>query len=301
MCLTQESGRCLALLPDRRPPRARELHPHPASLHFVCDGGIRLGKRQGRKEPKTEPAGCSRAAPPSPPSLLQARCAVGSNLTASLAAHGKSRLREPGCWRHGGSRNLQTEAPFPSSGFKESPPSHEDVRHVSVGGGEKQFSHLTSYSQQITEKKLPNLFSTRPERVSLRWGAGWGTLFWSVSESAARSGGWTEAAGVGAGRMGPQPQKLPFSNQGALPPPFPPGHAASRATLQLPRAETRIYFSKKKKVIQYSGWPLAYNMTCYWFCGWYRDILRLWQSLWARKMTTYIAASIEDSFQVPNR
>lgn len=34
---------------------------------------------------------------------------------------------------------------------------------VSVGGGEKEFSHLTSYPQQITEKKLQNLFSTRPE------------------------------------------------------------------------------------------------------------------------------------------
>lgn len=55
------------------------------------------------------------------------------------------------------------ETPFSSSGFKELPPSRENVRHVSVGGGEKEFSHLTSYPQQITEKKLQNLFSTRPE------------------------------------------------------------------------------------------------------------------------------------------
>lgn len=100
-----------------------------------------------------------------------------------------------------------------------------------------------------SQKNLPNLFSTRPEMVSLRWGVGWRTLcFEAVSETPARRGGWTEAEGVGGpGRMEPQPQKPPFSNKGALPPPFPPGHAASRATLQLPRAETWIYFSKKKK------------------------------------------------------
>lgn len=244
-------------------------------------GGSAGARDEGRKVPKTGPAGCSRAARPSPPSLLQARCVpVGSNLTASLAAHGTSRLREPGCWCHGSPRNLQTEAPFPSSGFKESPPSHEDVRHVSVGGGEKQFSHLTSYSQQITEKKLPDLFSTRPETVSLRWGAGWRTLFWRISETAARRGGWTEAAGVGSKKDGASAAEASLQQRRGSASPISTRPRCFQSHAPAPTSwDSDIFLQKKKKAIQYSGWPLAYNMTCYWFCGWYRDILRLWHSL----------------------
>ncbi|CAI9168941.1 unnamed protein product [Rangifer tarandus platyrhynchus] len=39
----------------RSPPRigdttgAWELHPDPASLHYVCDGEVRWGKRRGKK------------------------------------------------------------------------------------------------------------------------------------------------------------------------------------------------------------------------------------------------------------
>lgn len=54
------------------------------------------------------------------------------------------------------------ETPF-NSGFKELPPSLENVRHVSVGGGKKEFSHLTSYHNKSLKKNFKISSAPDPE------------------------------------------------------------------------------------------------------------------------------------------
>lgn len=138
-------------------------------------GGSAGAREKGRKELKTEPEGCSPQPSVTPPAPVRGGGQPTSRPTWRLTAC--PALENQGTNVVGALRICRWRPLSSAVGFKELPPSREYVRHVSVGGGEKEFSRLTAYPQQITEKKLQNLFSTRPETVSLHCGVGWRTLF----------------------------------------------------------------------------------------------------------------------------
>ena len=193
-CLMQKRGRRLAILLGWETPQGPGIStPTLPRFTHVCDGRICWCKREGKK--RTENRACGLLAPALRHSSSPGSRRWAASLTANLAAHSTSCLREPGRERRESSQKLQMETPFFSSGFKELPPSREYIRHVPVGGGEKEFSRLTSYPQQINEKKLQNLFSTRAETVSLHWGVGWRTLCFEAVSVTARRGDRREATG----------------------------------------------------------------------------------------------------------
>lgn len=156
-------------------------------------GGSAGAREKGRKELKTEPEGCSPQPSVTPPAPVRGGGQPTSQPTWRLTAC--PALENQGTNVVGALRICRWRPLSSAVGFKELPPSREYVRHVSVGGGEKEFSRLTAYPQQITEKKLQNLFSTRPETVSLHCGVGWRTLCFEAVSVTARRGDRREATG----------------------------------------------------------------------------------------------------------